>query len=128
MAIDVDAVEGIIAGIYFAIDSLYMKLFAMVWEHWEYSVGAFNHGQTSIYEMYLYSEIEGWLDDAQSAWPYADADYYVDWLMSAYDGEVMERAFSDVIYDPVDHMWDIIYQAQELQETAEMLEAMLWFA
>ena len=104
-----------------------MNMYEMVLEHWESNAPGFNHGQLSIYLHHMEPVIYEWLDGAQSDWPYADADYYMDSLFSSYNGEVTFRAFSDVISSPVDQMWEMIYQAQELYETAQMFEAMSIF-
>lgn len=108
----------------FAVDQLFEKLYEVVWSNWEHFVPSFNPGQVSIFFQNMESEVYGWLDDAQSVWPDADADYYVDGLYSCYDGEVMERAFSESIGQPVDRMWEIIETAQMLRDLAAMFEAL----
>lgn len=116
--------EMIAEALHFVVDTLYMRLFELVLSHWENVAGTFNHGQLTIFEQYLMPEVDIWLDDAQAAWPYADADEYVESLFGAYDYDVTERAFSDSIQMPVGDMWDIIIRAQEIDELANMFEAM----
>lgn len=116
--------EAIAEALYFAVDTLYMNLFEMLLTHWEESAAAMNSGQQTIYGWHLQFAVEDWLNEAQDYWPDADADWYVDYCYSSYDMDVLERAFSDTIHAPVDDMWDMIYRAQELYETAQMFEAM----
>jgi hypothetical protein len=62
----------------------------------------------------------------QDVWPWLSEDEYVNLMYSCYDDEVMERAFSETIYRPVDELGNLIAQAQEQQELAWFLEDLLF--
>lgn len=117
-------IEMLIAALEAAKWMLYEKLCEVVYTHWENVEPSLNPGQNAIYWNHMTWPIEEWVGEAGENWPDADADMYSDSLFTAYDGEVMERAFSDAITRPLDTMWTIIYKAQEIQQLIDILEAM----
>jgi hypothetical protein len=108
----------------FAIYMLYEKLVELVTAFWDETFLALNHGQQVIYSNHIDETVHVWLGEAGDNWPDADADAYAEQIFMSYDAEVMDRAFSDSIYAPVDKMWEIIYKAQQLNELKQVLEAM----
>lgn len=94
----------------------------MVEDHWAEKYLTWNSGQAVIYDDYMEMTIGDFLSDASASWPWIESWMLVDGLFTCYDMDVMERAFSDSILNPVDRMDQMIYHGQELYETAQMLE------
>lgn len=109
--------------LYYAVDEAYDTMASGLVEHWDSTAASFNNGQQSIYGYYLENELYSFLDSAQEAWPWVESNEYVYGMYSAYDTDVLERAFSDAIWSPVDNMDEVIGTAQELYMLAEMVEA-----
>lgn len=93
-------------------DYWFEEMSSLLTEHWYDSSGFFNEGQQSLYDMYYEPAINEWLKIADKAWPWIEADSYVNFMYEAYDFEVAERAFSYTIEEPVPEMQDIIDAAQ----------------
>lgn len=92
--------------------------------HWENSSTGFNPGQYFIYSNYLVIPLMEWMEYAVIDWPWVASEDYVDAMFSGYDMDVLDRAFSDTIYDPTGKMDEMIYQAQEIAYKIEMLQAL----
>lgn len=106
-----------------AIEELLERMIAALEMNWQGGSAGFNPGQLSIYLNNLLDALQEWELNAAGEWPWVDAYDYVDFMFSAYDAEVMERAFSDTIYGPTGQMEEYAYIAQELQELIEFLQA-----
>ncbi len=117
-------IDMLIMALEFAIDSLNANMSDGLYTHWENRSGGFNNGQSAIYNEYLIEAIMQWIEDARETWPDADPDEYVNMVMSAFDYEVTDRAFSDTVMSVVDMLWEAVEQAQELQELIYLLEAL----
>ena len=94
-------------------------------EYWASRFDGFNDGQQVIYSDNMVFTIEEWIEFALYDWPWVDPWALVDALYACYQMDVMERAFSDSIEDPVDQMWDIIDKAQRAQERLDIIQILL---
>lgn len=105
-------------GVEIYIEHLYDVCMNRMYNSWDTYAGTFNHGQLTIYEQNLVFALEEFAISAAVDWPWTDVGIYEDCLFSAYDGEVLERAFSDSIRDPMGDMAEIIQQAQDAEDAA----------
>lgn len=92
--------------LYAAIDTL-----AYTWEGY---YASFNPGQSVIFDQNISIALEDYYAELEDSWPDVDPYYYIDAMTFAYDGDVMERAFSDATWDPFDSFSEICYIAYEL--------------
>lgn len=101
-----------------------------MWNCWDnHAAGSFNSGQTSIYFWYIAPMLAEYSDNVVSDWPWCDVGDYIETCYTAYDVDVMDRAFSDTIDQPTYEMEDCLEKAQELailQEWLEYLISELW--
>lgn len=98
-------------------------------ESWNANSLGFNPGQYTIYEQNILIALDEWLYDfVWYEWGFyinpngVDMSQYEDAFWGSYDMEVLERAFSDTMYDPYDRMEEILDRAQRLQDALEFLD------
>lgn len=113
------------------IEMLFIAFVMVLVEVWQDMSTSFNPGQDSIYGQYIVDAIDNYISEAEDTWS-GDLDpqdvdpwEYVDEVFSAFDEDVMARAFSDTIFMPVDQMYAIQEKAAGVQERMEMLEELL---
>lgn len=83
---------------------------------WETFSG--NDGQMTIVQNHILPMSRDYVQQAKEEWPWSgDADEYLENLMSCYDSDVMERAFSGTIYDLYDTIYGYWVESDELQQT-----------
>lgn len=116
-------IDLIVAGLRMQVEYLKYKTFGVLMDNWGNASAAFNPGQQSIFGTHIMSALGSWMGDAEEDWPDAEASAYEDEVMACYNGEVMERAFSDTVSRPVQPMEELIQQAQRAKERADFLEA-----
>ena len=84
--------------------------------------GAWNSGQASIIMSYVLPALESWADEAADGWPWNNAvgDYEIS-MYDAYDSEVMDRAFSGTINEPISEM----NQIQDVAQSVSIIQKIL---
>lgn len=85
-----------------------------------------NDGQMVIVSDYIIPAAEQHCEEAAEQWPYnVGPDEYVEALYDCFDGDVIDRAFSDTIGDTADAMNAVYTEADDLQHQHDDLMDMI---
>lgn len=102
------------------IDGLLGAFLETAFAAWE--MGGFNEGQSVIFLTYVMPALESWAGGVEENWPWGNSVGDYEWAMyDAYDTEVMDRAFSDTISEPMGAMEDIQATAQQVAVFLEFI-------
>ena len=82
---------------------------------WESFAG--NEGQMTIVYNHILPHADEHIERAKDLWPWSsDPDEYLDGVMSCYDSDVMQRAFSGTVFEIYDEIGAIWQYADHLQQ------------
>lgn len=112
------------------ITDLYEQYVQVCENNWLTAMQGFNPGQLSIADQNIIPAIDDYLDETSATWvgdfdpASCDPQDYVDAVYDSYDSDVIDRAFSETTYQPLEAMMGIQQGASEVQDVLEIVQNM----